>query len=110
MNMSDEKFESAETLRTWLISKDIDSGKAATACTGLFTQGFDQPSTLVGISGEELTGCGISTPIARHISNKLKEPQQDGELSCCSRILVFNMVFEYENAALFSYSKCAKLF
>ena len=31
------------------------------------------------------------------------QPQQDGELNCCSRILVFNVLFEYGNTSLFLY-------
>jgi hypothetical protein len=81
MNMNDETFESAEALKTWLINRDVDSGKAAAACTLLFAAGYDQPSTLIGITVGELARVeGIANPTARSVSNKLKEQQQqDGE-------------------------------
>lgn len=83
--MSEEKFQDAVALEAWLKGKDVDPEKAAAVCQTLFAIGYDLPSTLIGISSEELAGCGISNPVARHISNKLKESQQqNGELRHCS--------------------------
>ena len=89
--MSDEKFESAEVLKTWLLGKGVDSDleNRANASENLWQMMYWYPSTLEGITFEELTGCGIIPPVARHISNKLEKQQPNGEWRCCSRILVF---------------------
>ena len=86
--MSEEKFRDAAALEAWLKGKDVDPEKAAAVCQTIFHKGYDLPSTLIGISSEELTGCGISNPVARHISNKLKESQQQhGEFSYLIRMV-----------------------
>jgi hypothetical protein len=96
--MSDEKFQDAEYLKAWLIKKGVDPEKAGAVFQRLFTEGYDLPSTLIGITYEDLEGYGIKKPVARHISNLLvKEQKQDGKLRCCSRILVFECCFEYGN-------------
>jgi hypothetical protein len=95
--MSEEKFQDAAALKAWLIGNDVDPEKAPAVCQTLFDKGYNLPSTLIGISFEELTGCGIGNPVARHISNKLKEQQQpNGKLRCCSRIhFVFSVLFDF---------------
>jgi len=74
-DMSEEKFQDASALEAWLKGKDVDSGRAATVSEALFSKGFDQPSTLIGISSAQLEGKGITTPTAVHISNKLEKEQ-----------------------------------
>jgi hypothetical protein len=92
-DMSDEKFQDAAALEAWLIGKDVDPEKAAAVSQVLFDKEYDFPSTLIGISFEALARAGISDPVAQMLSNKLKErQQQNGELRCCSRILVFNVL------------------
>ena len=100
--MSDKKFEDAEELKAWLIGKGVVAeDEEETASQQLFDKKYNRPSKLVGISSDALLRAGLSDPLAQHISNKLKEQQQqDGEMSCCSRILVFNVLFEYGNTTL----------
>lgn len=78
--MSEKKFKNASALESWLIEKDVDPEKAAAVCQALFDEGYDLPSTLIGSSSEELTGYGISKPVARHLSRKLKEQQQQSNV------------------------------
>ena len=87
-----------------IIRRTSEDEKEETASQKLFKNKYNRPSKLVGISSDALLRAGLSDPLAQHISNKLKEQQQqDGEMSCCSRILVFNVLFEYGNTTLFFY-------
>ena len=91
--MSEEKFQDAAALEAWLKGKDVDPEKAAAVSQVLFDKEYDFPSTLIGISSDDLKAIGLTIPVAQMLSNKLKErPQQNGELRCCSRILVFNVL------------------
>ena len=74
--MSEEKFQDAAALEAWLKGKYVDPENAAEVAPILFTKGFNLPSTLIGISFEELTGYGITIPVAQSLSNKLKEQHQ----------------------------------
>ena len=89
MNLNDEKFESAEDLKAWLIDRDVDSEKAAAACGWLFAQGYDQPSTLIGVEFQDFDHKQVPKPFARHISNKLKEQKHVGKRRRCSRNLAY---------------------
>ena len=85
--MSDKKLEDAEELKAWLIGKGVDADDAAEAADKFLLKGFNKPSRLLGITVEELkTDVGIANPLARELSNKLKEQQQDGKLRWCFRI------------------------
>jgi hypothetical protein len=92
--MSEEKFQDASALEAWLKGKDVDPEKAAEVSQALFDHGYNLPSTLIGISFEELTGYGISNPVARHLTNKLKEAapqQQNGKLRFLNSFLYSNV-------------------
>ena len=110
--MSDDKFKSAEDLKVWLINRGVDSGKAASANEWLFPQGYDQPSTLIGIHAEDFDHEIVSDAVARHISNKfIKEQQQDTRSFpnvSCTRLqhefLVKNKCRDYADAA----KRCCK--
>jgi hypothetical protein len=101
--MSEEKFEDAAALEAWLKGKDVDPVKATAVSEALFNEGYDQPSTLIGITSADLKASGLKPAIAQSLSNKLKEQQQDGELRCYFYILVFKCCFEYANEAVFLY-------
>jgi hypothetical protein len=92
--MSEERFENAAALEAWLKIKDVDPAKATVVSETLFNEGYNQPSTLIGITSADLKTCGLKPAIAQSLSNKLKEQQQDGELRCYFYILVFKCCFE----------------
>ena len=51
----DKKFRSPEDLQEWLVKgRGVDETKAAKAAPVLFQHEFDTPSTLIGISEQEL--------------------------------------------------------
>jgi hypothetical protein len=103
--MSEEKFEDAAALEAWLKGKDVDPVKATAVSEALFNEGYDQPSTLIGITSADLKASGLKPAIAQSLSNKLKEPQPNGKLRCCSRIhFCIQLFFEYGNDSLFLYS------
>ena len=103
--MSEEKFEDAAALEAWLKGKDVDPVKATAVSEALFNEGYDQPSTLIGISSDQLERLGVSILLSVELSNKLKEPQPNGKLRCCSRIhFCIQLFFEYGNDSLFLYS------
>jgi hypothetical protein len=102
--MSEEKFQDASALEAWLKGKDVDPEKAAEVSQALFDHGYNLPSTLIGISFEELTGYGISNPVARHLTNKLKEAapqQQNGKLRFLNSFLYSNVA---SNTKMIRYS------
>jgi hypothetical protein len=80
-----------------LVLQGVPETKATAAAVTLFDKAFDSPSTLLGISSADLQASGLAIPLAQLLSNKLKpQQQQDGELRCCSRIRIFNLLFEFE--------------
>jgi hypothetical protein len=111
-DMREEKFQNAAALEAWLIGKDVDEEDVAAAADKLFTKGFNKPSTLIGISSDDLNASGLTIPVAQTLSNKLKErQQQNGKLCCCSSVyFVFNLVLEYGNDSLFFYSSFCLVF
>jgi hypothetical protein len=89
----DNKFESKDALEEWLKSRGVDEDDVGDAAEKLFAKGFNKPSRLLGITVDELErDANIRNPIARELSNKLKDQQPIGKLRCCSRILVFKCV------------------
>jgi hypothetical protein len=86
--MSEEKFQDAAALKVWLITKGVDEDDAAVAVDKLFADGFNKPSTLIGITSADLKASGLKIAIAQSLSNLLapKPEQQNGKLRCCSRI------------------------
>jgi hypothetical protein len=96
--MSEEKFQDASALEDWLKGKGVDDVDAVKAAKKLLANGFNKPSRLIGITvGELQSDAKISNPLARELSNKLKEQQPDGKLRCCFCNLIFNVLFEYGN-------------
>lgn len=74
-----KKFRNEEDLKVWLVRQGVDPPKAEkalnqSALTQLLENDYDMPSTLFGISFEELSSYPISLakPIARHVHNKLQ--------------------------------------
>jgi NAD-dependent DNA ligase len=75
-----EKFESKDELEAWLERRGIDKNDVGEAAEKLFAKRFNKPSRLLGITIQELKDhSGIEGPVARELSNKLKD-QQNGEL------------------------------
>ena len=74
----DKKFRSKSELEEWLKARGIDEDDVRQAAETLFAHGFNKPSTLWGISSDDLKEVGLSIPVARHFSNKLiiKQAQQ----------------------------------
>jgi len=90
----DKKFNDEDfQLKDWLVSRGVDRTKAEKAEPTLLASGFDMPSTLLGITVEELTKINktisdkqakLSVALIRHLHNKLQQqqipqqiPQQD---------------------------------
>mmetsp|Transcript_13595 Transcript_13595/g.29850 ORF Transcript_13595/g.29850 Transcript_13595/m.29850 type:complete len:315 (+) Transcript_13595:94-1038(+) len=78
MEDDDKKFRSKSELEEWLKARGIDEDDVRQAAETLFAHGFNKPSTLWGISSDDLKEVGLSIPVARHFSNKLiiKQAQQ----------------------------------
>lgn len=76
----DAKFESKDALQTWLRSRGIDEENADAAAAKLFTEGFKNQSTLLGISSDLLLRVGLNVPLAMELSNKLQPSQQNQQI------------------------------
>ena len=90
----DKKFNNKDfQLKDWLASRGVDRTKAEAAEPPLLAGGFDMPSTLLGITVEQLTEMNktisddeskLSVALIRHLHNKLQRQdkqsqQQDGK-------------------------------
>ena len=65
----DVKFESKDDLKDWLKSRRVDEDDVDAAAK-LFTNGFNKPSKLLGISIQELKDhAGIVGPVAPRAVN-----------------------------------------
>ncbi len=73
MSASGEEFKDASELKVWLEGKGVRKKVASMTASTLFEQGFDTPSTLLGISSEQLERSGLSIPSANELSNVLKQ-------------------------------------
>ena len=69
---SDEDFTSQDKLQRWMEGRGLSPTKASAAAEVLFKNGFDSPSTLIGVSSADLQRAGVSIPIAQSLSNKIK--------------------------------------
>lgn len=70
------KFKTVEELKEWLRNREVDEDDVETAATKLFTNDFNKPSRLLGITVEELKNdAGIQNPLARELSNNFKPRQ-----------------------------------
>lgn len=72
----DTKFASKNELEEWLKRQGVDGQKATQAAEGLYRNGYDMPSTLLGVTVEEFVKINVSGPIARHLSNKLVQQKR----------------------------------
>ena len=73
MSANGEEFKDASELKVWLEGKGVRKKVASMTASTLFEQGFDTPSTLLGISSEHLERSGLSIPSANELSNALKQ-------------------------------------
>ena len=70
----DRRFANKVELEDWLKSRGVDEEDVADAADALFAMGYKRPSTMLGITVQELeTYAGITGPVARHLSNKLEK-------------------------------------
>ena len=81
MKGQDEKFSNDDALADWLEKRGVDDAGEAAAI--LFAKGFNKPSTLWGISSDDLKEVGFSIPVARYICNKLMIEQKQQQVRCC---------------------------
>jgi NAD-dependent DNA ligase len=74
--MSEENFQDAATLEAWLKGRGVDDDDVGDAAFKLFASKFNKPSRLLGITIQELKEYAeIEGPVARELSNKLKDQQ-----------------------------------
>ena len=81
----DKIFEDKAQLEDWLKGRGVDERRVV-ASGLLWENEFNRPSTLLGISSDDLKEVGFSIPVARHLSNKLKLDQR-------KELRLFDLVF-----------------
>jgi len=69
-----EEFKISDDLEQWLLAQKVHSSHAKTAAPLLHTNGFNTPSTLEGISAQDLQPF-LTVPVSNAISNALKQTQ-----------------------------------
>ena len=97
MSANSEEFSDASELKVWLEGKGVREKVASATASTLFQKGFDTPSTLLGISSEQLERSGLSIPNANELSNALKQVSLNLYLwcfmpICCVRALSISPV------------------
>ena len=96
MSANGEEFKDVSELKVWLEGKGVRKKVASTTASTLFKKGFDTPSTLLGISSEQLERSGLSIPFANELSNALKQVSLNLCLwcfICCVRDLTVSPLF-----------------
>ena len=81
MSANGEEFKDASELKVWLEGKGVREKVASATASTLFEQGFDTPSTLLGISTEQLVRSGLSIPSANELSNALSNALRTQEIA-----------------------------
>jgi hypothetical protein len=77
--MPEQVFKTANELEAWLgETHNVNSAFAEEAAPKLFRGGYVAPSSLEGISYDQLKRLEISDPIANSLRNQLRQ-QQNGE-------------------------------
>ena len=77
MSTNDKKFESKDELEAWLKDRGLDEDDVGAAAEKLFANKYNNEARLWGITIQELAKyAGIVGPVARELSNKLSNYQQ----------------------------------
>ena len=77
MSTNDKKFESKDELEAWLKQQEVEEDDVGAVAEKLFANKFHKESRLRNITIQELAKyAGIEGPVARELSNKLSNDQQ----------------------------------
>jgi hypothetical protein len=96
--------EDVDALKTAVIAEWGGHLAVAAPLLDVFAPGADPKTEDTLDPGDPVPGDTSSkNPLIVVAPKPHQQPQQDGELRCCSRILVFNVLFEYGNPFLLFY-------
>ena len=95
MSANSEEFSAASELKVWLQGRGVREKVASATASTLFQKGFDAPSTLLGLSSEQLERNGLSTPSANELSNALKQVGLNFVLVVFSSLFFFGVLCSF---------------